>query len=80
MPKVDQSSTETMRSNMAKILAKDMVYGRWYHAYGMNAVCLGPMHNGKHMLVGIDGDTDLQSTEGWPLDKEVEEIEDPYKK
>jgi hypothetical protein len=61
------------------IKAKDMILGQWYSAYGLRVECMGLMSKGKFMMVAIDGDKDMQSTEGWPLDKDVEPIENPYK-
>jgi hypothetical protein len=61
------------------IKAKDMKVGCWYEAYGMTVECLGTMSDGKYMLVAIDGDKDMQSQEGWPLDKDVMPVENPYK-
>lgn len=62
------------------MLVKDMIVGRWYEGYGMTVECMGLMASGKFMLVAIDGDKDMQSTEGWPLDKEVVEINNPYER
>lgn len=61
------------------IKAKDMITGQWYEGYGMRVECMGLMSEGKFMMVAIDGDKDMQSTEGWPLDKDVKPIENPYK-
>lgn len=58
--------------------AKDMIVGKWYRAYGLTVECLGLMSDGKYMMVAIDGDKDMQSTEGWALDHEVEEVTNPY--
>jgi hypothetical protein len=60
------------------IKAKDMTPGKWYSAYGLKVECMGLMSEGKYMMVAIDGDKDMQSMEGWPLDKDVELIENPY--
>lgn len=64
-----------------EMFVKEMVPGQWYRSKksGMTVECLGLMSEGKYMMVAIDGDKDMQSTEGWSLDKEVEEIENPYK-
>lgn len=61
-----------------ELKAKDMIVGHWYQAYGLTVKCMGPMADAKYMMVGVDGDTDMQSCEGWPLDKDVVEVSDPY--
>ncbi len=60
------------------IQVKDMIPGRWYKGYGMTVECMGLMSDGKYMMVAIDGDKDMQSTEGWPLDKEVIPCRNPH--
>ena len=59
--------------------AKEMIKGQWYEGYGMKVKCMGLMDEGRYMMVAIDGDEDMQSLEGWPLDKDVTPIENPYK-
>ena len=56
-----------------KLKAKDMVIGHWYRTDRTGRfVAGGPMQSGKHILIYIDGDMDMQSCEGISLDTIVE--------
>lgn len=58
-----------------KLLAKDMVSGRWYRTERTGRfVCKGKSKLG-YVLVALDGDEDMQSMEYLSPDEEVETAE-----